>query len=289
MTDNARAILLMIAAMLVFTCVDAVVKVAGNFASTWQILLIASLGSLTIFLPLLKRNGERFFSPLVLHKVVVIRSVGELLAWIGLTEALRFAGLGTVTAVMQVQPLVVVMGAALFLAEPVGWRRWSAVLVGFAGVLIILGPGISGVDQGLLWTLPAILGLTMRDLSSRVLPHGVSTGFAVSWAMVLVAVFSAFMVLRGGGWQAMQGQAWGWLALLVVLVSMGMALITSAMRTGEASVVAPLRYTRIVFGLGLAYVFFGEIPGATIWLGSALILGAGLYSYWRETRARLSE
>lgn len=288
MTNNAKAILYMLAAMLTFTCVDAAVKVAGRFATTGQLLLVVSVGSLLIFLPLLKLNGEAFFSPLVFEKAIVIRSFGELLAWFGLTEALRAGGLGTVTAVMQVQPLVVVLGAAVFLAEPVGWRRWSAVLVGFIGVLIILGPGVSGLNAGLLWTLPAILGLTMRDLCSRVLPAGVSTSFAVSWAMVVIVIYSAGLVVFDGGWVPISWTGWLWMGLLVVLTSLGMACITIAMRTGEASVVAPLRYTRIVFGLGLAYLFFDEVPASTIWLGAALIVGAGLYSYWREMRVKVA-
>lgn len=276
----------MIAAMLVFTCVDAAVKVAGRFATTGQLLLVVSIGSLLIFFPLLKRNGEAFLSRNVFHRAMIVRSLGELFAWFGLTEALRAAGLGTVTAVMQVQPLVVVLGAALFLAEPVGWRRWTAVLVGFVGVIVILGPGVTGLNAGLLWTIPAIIGLTMRDLASRVLPKGVSTSFAVSWAMVVIVVYSAGLVIYEGGWSPFPAEGWLWIGLLVVLTSLGMALITIAMRTGEASVVAPLRYTRIVFGLGLAYVFFGEVPAATIWFGAALIVGAGLYSYWREMRLK---
>lgn len=276
----------MIAAMLVFTCVDAAVKVAGRFATTGQLLLVVSIGSLLIFFPLLKRNGEAFLSRNVFHRAMIVRSLGELFAWFGLTEALRAAGLGTVTAVMQVQPLVVVLGAALFLAEPVGWRRWTAVLVGFAGVIVILGPGVSGLNAGLLWTIPAIIGLTMRDLASRVLPKGVSTSFAVSWAMVVIVVYSAGLVIYEGGWSPFPSEGWLWIGLLVVLTSLGMALITIAMRTGEASVVAPLRYTRIVFGLGLAYLFFGEVPGATIWIGAVFIVGAGLYSYWREMRVK---
>ncbi|MGR3513335.1 MAG: DMT family transporter [Paracoccaceae bacterium] len=286
MTQNAKAILYMIAAMLVFTCVDAAVKVAGRFVSTGQLLLVVSIGSLLIFLPLLKLNGEAFFSRNVIHRAMIVRSLGELFAWFGLTEALRVAGLGTVTAVMQVQPLVVVLGAALFLAEPVGWRRWTAVLVGFVGVLVILGPSASGLNAGLFWTIPAILGLTMRDLASRVLPPGVSTSFAVSWAMVVIVAYSTGLVLFDGGWTPVAAEGWFWMAVLVVLTSLGMALITIAMRTGEASVVAPLRYTRIVFGLGLAYVFFREVPAPTIWLGAVLIVGAGLYSYWREMRAK---
>ena len=250
MTPNARAIILMMGAMLAFTCVDAALKVATIHASTGQVLLVTSLGSLAIFFPMMLRSGEAVFSRQIRDRAVLIRSVGELLAWIGLTESLRVAGLGTVTAVMQAQPLAVVLGAALFLREAVGWRRWLAIGVGFLGVVIILGPGAGGFQTGLLWTIPAIIGLTMRDLASRVLPKGVSTSFAVSWAMVLIAAYSVFLLWREGGWQELPGVTWGWLGLLILLVSMGMALITAAMRLGEASVVAPLRYTRIVFGLG---------------------------------------
>lgn len=282
MKDNRRAIVLMIAAMLAFTCVDAVVKVAGQFMNTGQLLLITSIGSFCVFFPMLWRKGEAFFSRNAVNRAVLVRSAGEVLAWLGLAEALRAAGLGTVTAVMQVQPLVVVMGAAIFLSEPVGWRRWSAVLIGFIGVVIILGPGAGGLNLGLLWTIPAIIGLTMRDLASRVLPSGVSTGFAVCWAMVWILFLSPFLIWREGGWMPFAAEGWLWLVLLVGLVSLGMGLITVAMRTGEASVVAPLRYTRIVFGLGLAYLFFGEVPASTIWLGATLIVFAGLYSYWRE-------
>ena len=143
-----------------------------------------------------------------------------------------------------------------------------------------------GFNTGLLWAIPAIIGLTMRDLASRVLPAGVSTSFAVAWAMVVIAVYAVILIGYEGGWAPIATEGWFWMALLVGLVSLGMALITIAMRTGEASVVAPLRYTRIVFGLGLAYVFFGEVPASSIWLGAALIVSAGLYSYWREMRVK---
>ena len=141
----------MIAAMLVFTCVDAAVKVAGRFATTGQLLLVVSIGSLLIFFPLLKRNGEAFFSRNVFHRAMIVRSLGELFAWFGLTEALRAAGFQPVTtSVHLLQTLQNIYGPGLWQAPGVR-PDFFDLLYGTDRVRLALQDGVPAPDIAAEW------------------------------------------------------------------------------------------------------------------------------------------
>ena len=282
--NNTRAIILMTVSMAAFAGVDAFVKLASRTISAGQILGLSSLAIFVIFFVLLKANRERFFSRQAFGRAMVIRSLGEVVGTVGIIVALGLVPLSTVTVMGQALPLAVTMGAALFLNEAVGLRRWTAVAVGFLGVLVILRPGLEGFDPNVLWVLLYIFGLAARDLASRVLPGSVSTPFAVAWSMVGVTAFGFLMVPFQGGWHPVGAHAALSLTGMVICASAAIALITVAMRTGEVSAVAPFRYTRIVFALIVAFVVFDEVPDWVTWAGSGLIVGSGLYAFVRERR-----
>lgn len=286
--SNTRAILLMVGSMLCFTGVDAFVKLASRTQSAAQIVALTSLATLVIFLVPMWRTGERMFTRQALHPAMVVRSVGEVLGSFGVVMALGLVPLATVTVVGQAMPLAIVLGAALFLKEQVGWRRWVAVALGFIGVMIILRPGAVAFDPNVLWVLLYVVGLAARDLASRQLPRTVSTPFAVAWSMVGLTAFGLALMPFQGGWHPIDGQTALWLAGIIVSSSVALALITLAYRTGEVSAVAPFRYSRIVFSLTLAFVVFGEQLDVMTWIGSALIVGSGLYSFWRERQRALA-
>lgn len=282
--SNSRAILYMILSMASFAVADALVKLTGQALRPGQFIAVTSAALFLIFLVLLRRNGERFFSRAALEKVMVIRTVAEVVGTTGIILALLSAPLSTVTVLGQAMPLVVMVGAALFLNETIGWRRWVAAGLGLLGVLMILRPGGTSFDPGLLWVILYVLGLGTRDLASRKLPHTVSTPFAVAWSMLPLVVLGFVMMAFQGGWQPIQGATLAYTAAFIVMTSCAVALITVAMRIGEVSAVAPFRYSRILFGLLIAVAVFGETLDALTVAGAALIAGSGLYAFWRERR-----
>ncbi len=198
--------------------------------------------------------------------------------------ALASVPLATVSAVLQAMPLAVTMGAAIFMGEQVGWRRWSAISVGFVGVLVVIRPGMDGFQPEAMWVLVSVAGLGLRDLASRAIPASISSTQISAWGVASVAVLGAGMMpfqtsVMPDLWQS---------AMLLGAIIFGTAgywAITSATRTGEVSVVSPFRYSRLVFAIVIGVVVFAEPADGLTLAGAALIIGSGLYSFARE-RAR---
>ncbi len=274
----------MIGAMAGFATVDAFFKLATATQSAGQILAITSLASFAIFFTILKRNGERLIHPNALNPLVQIRAASETAGTFGIVMALAVVPLAEVTVIAQSQPLVVTLMAAAFLKEKIGPRRWTAVALGLLGVIIIMRPGLSAFDPNHLWVLLYVVGLSFRDVASRALPAELSTSFVVSWSLIWLTVFGLFLMPFQGGWHPIDGRTAFYLVGITVTVSIALALITMSFRSGEIGAVAPFRYARIVFGLALAWLVFGETLDLISWLGLALIVGSGLYAFWRENQ-----
>jgi drug/metabolite transporter (DMT)-like permease len=199
--------------------------------------------------------------------------------------ALAVVPLGTVAAVLQAMPLAVTMGAAIFYREAVGWRRWAAIGVGFAGVVLVIRPGAEGFRPEALLVLVTVVGMSVRDLAARAIPARVTTAQVSAWGLMAVTLLGAGMLGVTGGARVPDG--WETLILLgaVIFGTAGYWAVTAATRTGEVSVVAPFRYSRLVFSMGLGVVFLTERPDAPTLCGAGLIVGSGLYAFARE-RAR---
>lgn len=279
----------MTGAMGCFALVDGFVKMASRTVEAGQIIALTSAAAFVIFTVWVWRDGGRMLAPEALNRPLLIRNAGEVIGSVGIVTALALAPLSSVAALGQAQPLAVTMMAAVFLGERVGWRRWLAVFLGFAGVLVILRPGLGAFDPNLLWVFLYIFGLGARDVASRALPRTVTTPFAVAWSMLPLTFAGALMVPFQGGWKPVDLPTAFWLTGMTISAAVALWMITSALRTGEVSTVAPFRYTRILFSLGIAFAVFGEIPDFWTWVGAALIVGSGLYAFFRERqRARRS-
>jgi drug/metabolite transporter (DMT)-like permease len=190
------------------------------------------------------------------------------------------------SALLQASPLVVVAGAALFLGEKVGWRRWASILVGFVGVLVILEPWDASFDPTGLLTVACVLVLAVRDLATRVMPVRIGTFQVATWAYLgLVPAGVALMAGMEQGFVPPTPGQWAGLGGALVSGLFGYYAVVAAMRLGEVSVVAPFRYTRLVFAMIVAMIFLGERPQGSTLLGAAIVVGSGLYAFARE-RAR---
>ena len=189
--DNRRGILLMLLAMLLFSLEDALIKGLSRTWSTAQVLLVIGLGGGTILVLLARRAGQRIVHRDNLHWAVVTRSLAEACATLLFVTALASAPLGITSAIIQAAPLALVAGSALLLGESVGWRRWTAVTVGFAGVLLIVRPWGEAFDPALILPVAATAALATRDLVTRRVPPHVGTFALSAWAYAGVLLAAA--------------------------------------------------------------------------------------------------
>ena len=284
--DNTRAIGLMILAMVFFTIGDSVIKLASQSAPLGLLMvLLGVFGALTLA-ALTRLKGHRVLTRDFLNPVMIWRNLSEIVGTLCMFIALSKVELSTVAAILQATPLAVTLGAAVILREHVGWRRWAATLVGFVGVLIIMRPGGVNFDMQTLWPLAAMLGLSMRDLSTRIIPKTVPTLRIATYGMSMLIPAGLILIALEQRPQNLDPYLALMIAISVTVGVIGYLSITAAMRMGEVSLVAPFRYARILFALVIGALVFGERPDMWTLIGAAITVLAGLYIFLREARAK---
>ncbi len=284
--QNLRGSVLMVLAMAGFAVEDMFLKTAAKTLPVGQILIIfGGLGMLSFAL-LAKRRGERIFHPAILTRPILIRAVFEVTGRLFYTLALAYTALSSASAILQATPLVVVAGAALIFGEQVGWRRWTAIAIGFVGVLIILRPGLEGFTPLSLLAVVGMIGFAGRDLATRAAPPVLSNLQLGVYGFAMLIPAGAFLLALWGG-AAVPGQHASLMLLGATIFGVAAYYaLTAAMRMGEVSVVTPFRYTRLVFALILGVVVFAERLDTATLAGSAIIVVAGIYTLMRSRKAR---
>lgn len=285
--DNLRGATIMVLAMLGFAFEDALIKLMAGALPVSQIIGMLGLGGGLIFAVICVAQGQSLWARAFLAPAVVVRNLAELMGAIGYVTALSLIPLSTASAILQAGPLLVTLGAALFLGEPVGWRRWGAILVGFAGVLLIIRPGTGEFDWLSLYAVLGVLGLALRDLATRRVKASVSSMqlsmlafFTLIPTSVILHVASADTLV------APTIKQWSLLGGAVLIGAISYFAITYAMRIGEISFVTPFRYSRMIFALIIGMAFFSETQDMLTLIGATIIIGSGLYTLWREQRVK---
>lgn len=286
LSDNLIGILLMTAAMAGFAAEDAIIKILSATIGTGQILITIGIGGTIIFAILTRLRGEVFRRAEIFHPVLMARTVSEIIGTLCFVSALALSPISIVSAIVQANPLLVCLGAALFLGERVGPRRWVAIILGLIGVLIILRPGSAGIDLGSVLAALGVVGLSARDILTRRLPQGISTYVASTVGFAAVIPAGLFLYFLGQEITSPTSGQWGMFALAIAIGVLAYYAITAAMRVGEVGAVTPFRYSRLLFGVSLGIVVFGETLDWPTILGSALVVGAGLYVILREAYLR---
>lgn len=294
--NNIRGIVLMVLSMAGFAIEDAFIKLmsrgdAGmtNGLGVGQILLMMAAGGTVIYIVWAIKDGISLFSKEFFHPAVMARNVTEMLGTWGFVTALTIVPLATVTTILQAAPLLVTMGAALIFRETVGWRRWSAIAVGFAGMLLVVKPGVGTFDMNVLWAVLGVVFLSARDLATRRIPKTIPTLQLSSWGFLVVGALGALLLgSPGGTWITPSPNQFLYLGGALSVGVFAYWAITEAMRSGEISAVAPFRYSRLVFALIIGTFIFAERPDHLTLLGAALIMASGIYAFYRE-RIRKAE
>ncbi len=281
LTENQRGALFMTASMAGFAVEDVFVKAAAKDLPLGQVLLIIGLVGMLTFAAMAARQGEALLPPAFLSRPMLIRCGFEVIGRLFYGLAITLTALSTTSAILQATPLVVVAGAALVFGEKVSLQRWLAVLVGFAGVLVILRPGSDFSTLSLL-AVVGLLGFAGRDLATRAAPKGLSNRQLGALGFAMLATAGAILLAVSGGAKVPTGIGLLHLAGGTVFGVVGYHALTYAMRTGEVSAVTPFRYTRLVFAMVLAMVLFGERPDLATWVGAALVVGSGIVALTRK-------
>jgi len=285
--ENLRGMVLMTIAMLLFAIADAWIKIISVTLPTGEILMFMGIGGATIFSVIALRRGDRVFTKAILNRSILLRALGEMVGTVGMITALALIPYSTTAAITQAIPLVITMGAALFLGETVGWPRWTAIGAGFIGVLFIIRPGVDSFDPNSIFAIIAVLGLSVRDLATRTAPRLITTPVLSMYGFFVLIPTGLVLWLFSGGGETPDLVEAAYLVGTVVMAAIGYAAITMAMRMGEVGAITPLRYTRIVFAMVIGVVIFGEKLDTMTLIGTAIVIISGLFTIYREHRARM--
>lgn len=288
LSGNARGALFMAVAMAGFTCNDALVKSVTAAMNTGQILFVRGLMTTVLVVAIAHWMGALRSWRVILQPAVLLRLVAEIFASIAYVSALGAMPLANTAAILQALPLAVTLGAALFLGEKVGWRRWLAITAGFAGVLIVIRPGPEGFSLAAVYVIASVVGAAARDLATRQISSDVPSLFVSAVTSATITLTGAVLIQPLGGWQPMSAETFGRLVVASALLLIGYQGIVSAMRSGEISFIAPFRYTSLLWAIAIGFLFFGELPDLWMTVGVAIIVASGLYTFYRENRRRVA-
>ena len=272
----------MIASMVAFSVADTLVKLSTSLISPAQVLFFLLGGGLIIFALMAKLQGNRLIDHRALSPILLLRYLAEIAGMVGMVMALANVPISVVGAITQASPMLATVGAVLFLKEKVGWRRLCSIVIGFVGVLLIVQPGAIEFDFSVLWAILALVALSVRDLTTRLVPADMASASIATYTMAAAVPFTIGWVFFNG--ESLLPAQINWLVIIpmVVLGAVGYMLLIASLRMAEVSVVMPFRYSRIIFLLVLGVVVFGEKPDALMLLGASLIIVSGTYMMWRE-------
>ena len=287
MTDNRRCIIMMIAAMAAFTANDACMKAATATVPLFQAIFVRGLMTTTVLGALAYATGAlRFRFGHADGAAIALRTIGEIAATVSFLLALRQMPLANLSAIMQSLPLAVTLAAALLFGERVGWRRVTGIVAGVGGVLMIIRPGTEGFDRWSILGLVSVCCVVLRDMATRKLSRATPSTTVAFMAAASVAVMAA-VVVPFEGWKPLTLHEFGLVALAAAFLIAGYLTVVSATRAGDVAVVAPFRYTALLFAIVLGWAMFDTLPDSWTLAGSAIVVLSGVYAFYRERqRAR---
>lgn len=288
LNSNFKGAILMTFAMAGFGVNDALVKSVTTELSTGQIIFLRGAISTALVLVIALRFGALRPFRTIWSPMLVLRLVAELLASLAYIYALGKIPLANAGAILQFLPLAVTLGAALFLKEPVGWRRWGAIIAGFIGVLLIIRPGPEGFSVASLLAFLCVLAAAVRDLATKQLAKGIPSLYVTFVTSAVISIAGGALIEPLGGWQPLTFSAFGKLALAACFLLVGYQSLIIAMREGEISFIAPFRYTYLIWATILGYMAFGDIPDAYMAAGAIIVIASGIYTFYRENYRRTS-
>jgi len=283
LNHNLTGILLIIVSMAGFTFEDMFIKLLSGTIPIGQIMMSLGFGTMCVFGLITLIGGYSIFNPVAWGPVPLYRALSEAGAALTFYIALANTDLSVVAAIYQTIPLFLTVVASVFLGETVSIKRWLATLFGFAGVLLIIRPGFAGFDAYALIALLSVCFVVARDAFTRKLDNSIPSSI-ISFQGFAIIIPVGFM------WMILHDQAFTSFSVLdlsyviggVIFGTIGYFCVVQGMRVGQTSVVAPFRYTRVIFAVVIGLIVFSEKLDPIMLLGTVIVILSGLFVYFLE-------
>jgi len=281
-----RAALLMLASVALFSLMDAGLKTLSAHYPPFQVAALRGLSSLPIVFAWVVLTTGPTTLLRVRWPLHLLRGVLGIAMMASFVYALKRLPLSTAYSIFFVAPLLITALSVPILGERVGPRRWTAIGIGLLGVLVVLRPTGEGllvdgkVSLAGIAVLVAAVGYSVSAITVRVIARTDSTQAITFWLLALMALGAGVIALPD--WVPLRAQDAWIIGAIGIAGALGQYTITEAFRLGEASLIAPLEYTALVWGVALDLALWGVLPDAITWLGAAIIIASGLYLLRRE-------
>jgi drug/metabolite transporter (DMT)-like permease len=289
-------------AVTLFSLNDVAMKsLSGGYALHEVVLIRSLIGMGVVLLIMIPMAGG--FATIKTRRPVMhlIRAGFIVFANMSFFMGLAELDVATAVALFFISPALITISSTVFLGETVGPRRWTAVLIGLLGVLVILRPGTEAFTPAALYSIAGAAGYAGLHVMTRLMRGTESAVSMVFYIQIVFIIVGAAMWLLVGDGRFDTGanasmsfllRAWVWptgfdfivMIILGFFASIGGYCISQAYRLSEAALVAPFEYLALPLGIVLGIVVFGEWPDAVVWIGIVMIMGSGLYSVWRENQ-----
>jgi drug/metabolite transporter (DMT)-like permease len=280
-TGNRRGIISFSLAIFVFVINEALCKLVYGNVPASQILAVRGLIATAIILAIAHMLGATRRIAATMDRRVVMRSAIDLLGSYAYMIALFHMPIANMTAINMASPLMMTAVVAVVLHEPVGWRRWTAIALGFLGVLLVVQPRAENFNAYSILGVGAVTCIVLRDLVTRRIDAAIPS-IIVTLTNVAMMACVALAVALYEGWVAMGWRDLGFVALAAMFIAVGYQLAVDAFRHAEVPVIVPLRYTGLLWALLIGYLVWGDVPNELATAGIVLIVGSGLYVLHRE-------
>jgi len=287
--SNFKGSIFMILAMFAFTVEDFFLKKATKFVPLGEILIISGLLGVIFFLGCSLITKQNMIYEKSFSAVLIVRSIFEISGRVFYALAIALMPITNASAILQATPIVVVLGAVIFLREKVGWRRWGAIFFGFFGVLLVIQPGTEGFSIFSIFAVLGMIGFAGRDLATRMSPLNMSNfqlgtlGFSMVFISgILITLFNLFIFPSNTVWITISAKNWALIIANGVAGIIAYQCLTIAMRNGDVSFVTPFRYVRVLFALFFGVMLLGEEPNTLVLCGSLMVVLSGIYIILRR-------
>ena len=281
--DNLKGALFLMLASILFSLMALLIKLLGQHLQVTQILFVRQLGMTVMVLPAILRH---FPGSLRSNRpgLQILRMGFAVVAMLGGFSAVIHLPMADATAIFFAKSFFMTIFAVLFLGEIVGIYRWSAVGIGFVGVMIMLQPGTADFSIYSLASLTGAAGAAAVMIVLRILSHKDSADTIMTWSALGIGMVMAIPGIYY--WQPPTKFEWGLLAILAVISYFGQRCNIFAYKHGEASLLASLDYVRLLWASLFGFLVFGHIPGVPTWVGAAIVVAAAVFTVYREARLR---
>lgn len=283
--DTMKAIGMMSLGVCFLSAMDLALKQLVEHYPSMQVVFLRCITSAPLLATWILIRNRRAFR-VKYPKDHLLRAVIGLIMLFAISESFRELQLSDAYAIFFAAPLLITILSGPILGEKAGPYRLAAAAVGFVGVLIVLQPGMNSqlISYGSVMALICVVAYSFMALLLRRMGHHDSTVAIAFWFISLVGVGAGLLSILD--WKPLQWHHWPWMVLLGLTGTFGQLMLTGAFKRASVAVIAPLDYTHMIWAVIYGYIFWGHLPGVNTWIGTAVIVGSGLYIIFREHRIK---